>query len=294
MLELMKRLAAVVDKGSVTGAADFLHVTQPAVTKSVQQLEEHFGTPLLHRSRKGTIPTASGEVVYKLAKQMEKSVLDVQAELIANGEAAQRRVAIGAGLLWCYRYLPEVVVGLSQKMPDLDISVIAKPPSELEDLLYRGELDIGVGQLPKDRNSGIVYEELLVSRGAIFCHFTHPAHAKARSNQAILNEYPWITFTEEDKDALANVIGEPRQAPTKINNLMLACLIMQSGQHMMWLPEQLDSVMERFGIERLSYGSSGSDFISGIFYPKAALLRTSTRAVIDEIRSLSDKLIAVP
>lgn len=287
LLELMKRLAAVVDMGSVSGAAEALHVTQPAVTKSIQQLESHFGLPLLYRSRKGTVPTSSGKIVYRLAKQMEKSINNVEAEISAGREVERRRVSIGAGLLWCYRYLPDIALSIGDKLPELDLTLVAKPPQELDRMVSEGRLDIGIGQLPEKRTAGLVYEELLTSQGAIFCHTTHPLQTIELPDRSHLGNFPWITVTVEDRNAIMEMAGELFHPTVKTDNLMLASLIMQSGRHMMWLPKHLEHIMRKFGIERLRVGRAGPKFVSGVFYLDSVALRSSAHEVIKEIRALN-------
>ena len=77
MYEMLRRFAEAVDCGGITAAADRLSVSQPAVTKSLKQLEAHYGGELLVRGRRGVVPTEYGEIVYRLAKLMEKSIKNV-------------------------------------------------------------------------------------------------------------------------------------------------------------------------------------------------------------------------
>lgn len=79
-----RRLAAfvkIVDTGSLTRAADNLHVAQPALSQQVAALEAHFGQRLLIRSKRGVVPTEAGQALYRHAqiilRQLDQAKTDV-------------------------------------------------------------------------------------------------------------------------------------------------------------------------------------------------------------------------
>jgi DNA-binding transcriptional LysR family regulator len=191
MHEMMVRFAKTVECGGVSAAARELHISQPAVTKSLHQLSEHYEVPLLVRGKNGVTPTEYGQMVYRLAKILQKSMEDVGHEIDARRKNRASRLKIGAGLLWCYVYLPAALENLTRRSPGLKIEILLRPPARLHEMVCRGDLDIGLGQMPSDRLPGIIYEELLVSRSALFAHRRHPLTTKARLRDRDLQEYPW-------------------------------------------------------------------------------------------------------
>ncbi len=60
-LRQLRNLIAVIDNGSLGKAAEVLHISQPALTKSIQRLEERLGVPLFYRDSRGMRPTVYGE-----------------------------------------------------------------------------------------------------------------------------------------------------------------------------------------------------------------------------------------
>src|ERR1041384_7065588 len=66
----LKRFIAVVEGGSLGKAADALSLSQPGLSKSIHQLEAHFGEPLFHRGTKGVTATELGKAVYRRAKRV--------------------------------------------------------------------------------------------------------------------------------------------------------------------------------------------------------------------------------
>ena len=76
----LKTLVEVVNTGSLSRAAEALHVTQPAVSKRIKFMEEQYGCELLDRSGQRLRPTAAGRLVYEKAT----TVLEIEAELVSG------------------------------------------------------------------------------------------------------------------------------------------------------------------------------------------------------------------
>jgi DNA-binding transcriptional LysR family regulator len=286
MFNKMMRFAEVVDCGGISAAARKLYITQPAVTKSLKQLEDHYGVALLVRGKQGVVPTEYGKIVYQLAKLMAKSMSDVDEEIGAKRTKEESHLSIGVGLLWSYIYLPDALVALSERMPEVDIDISLRPPLELHDMVCDGRLDIAVGEMPRERHAGIVYEELLVSKSVVFIHSSHPLKSRRTISEAHLRQYPWVVFAISGKEIIAASDDETDKNVTRLANLLLACLLMQKGNHVMRLPLALAPILKQFGIEPIKHKASEHEFVSGLFYRKSALLRTTSREMIKEIRSV--------
>lgn len=287
MHELMIRFAKTVECGGVSAAARELHISQPAVTKSLHQLSSHYGVPLLTRGKQGVTPTEYGQIVYRLAKLLQKSLEDVGNEIEARRKDRAGSVSIGAGLLWCYVYLPAAVESISRLLPRLKVNILLRPPAILHEMVCQGELDIGLGQMPSDRHAGIVYEELLVSRSALFAHCDHPLNSKKRIRDSHLRQYPCAVFAAADNEVATTISGGSEYHVTTMDNLLLSCLLMQDKRHLMRLPRALAGILAKFDLVPLPHCSTDVEFVSGLYYRESALLRSTSRDVIEEIRKVS-------
>ncbi|WP_292332699.1 LysR family transcriptional regulator, partial [Mesorhizobium sp.] len=88
----LEAFVAVVETGSIVGASARLNLTQPGVTRRVQNLEERLATPLLDRQSKPLKPTASGREAYEHGRRVLRSLEDLKAGVSADGEADGHRV----------------------------------------------------------------------------------------------------------------------------------------------------------------------------------------------------------
>ena len=287
MYEMMKRFAQVVETGSVTAAANILCVSQPAVTKSLKQLEDHFSVELLIRGKKGVAPTEHGETVYRLAKLMQQSMSDVAREIGIKRAREGKQLRIGAGLLWCYVYLPDALNSVIDQDPELGVEVVLRPPEELHNMVSDGRLDLAVGEMPEERHCGIVYENLLVSKNSIFAHHSHPLRSKSTITDKDLKQCHWIVFSFTGRKTVAATHDPSDYNQTKLSNLFLACLLLQKGNHIMRIPSQLAPLVKQFGCEPIEYKSSENEFESGIFYSELALLKSAPHDMITAIRNLT-------
>lgn len=286
MYEMMRRFAEAVDCGAITAAANNLYVSQPAVTKSLKQLEEHYGVELLIRGKKGVVPTEYGEIVYRLAKLMQKSLNDVAQEIGTKKEQKDIELKVGAGILWSYFYLPDALDSVIQRKPEVDIEIVMRPPLELHDMVGDGRLDLAVGEMPEERYPGVVYEDLLISKSAIFVHETHPLKSKAKINSSDLRLCHWIVFAHTSKKTVAASHDPSDYNETKLSNLLLACLLLQKGSHVMRLPLSLAPLLEKYAIEPIRHKPSETEHMSGVFYRESAILKTASLEMIKEIRNL--------
>lgn len=77
-IQYLEALVAVVDTGSIVGAADRLHISQPAVTRRIQNLEEILNTPLLYRDARPFQLTTAAKEVYAVAVRVLASVHELE------------------------------------------------------------------------------------------------------------------------------------------------------------------------------------------------------------------------
>ncbi|OAK51458.1 LysR family transcriptional regulator [Rhodococcoides kyotonense] len=91
----MYSFVRIVDAGSITRAADILHIAQPALSQQMTALESHFGQQLLIRSKQGVEPTDAGKALYRHAQVILRQVESAQAEVSVVGRELAGGVSVG-------------------------------------------------------------------------------------------------------------------------------------------------------------------------------------------------------
>lgn len=154
-LEYFKVFYYTAKCGSVTGAAEKLSISQPAVSQSLKQLEIGMGVRLFQRSSRGVRLTAEGELLYTyVAKGYEQFRQGVEkVKQMQNLELGE--VHIGASDMTLRFFLLPYLEKFHEKYPDIKVVVSNGPTPETLTLLQNGNIDLGVVSTPFEEIEGI-------------------------------------------------------------------------------------------------------------------------------------------
>ncbi|WP_027580798.1 LysR family transcriptional regulator [Bradyrhizobium sp. Ai1a-2] len=146
----LRALTAVHAAGSITGAANRLNLTQPAVTLQLRNLQELAGLPLIQRTGEGMALTDAGRTVLALVERIESALADCEQSLDMIAGKSGGRVAMGAVSTAKY-FVPFAIAAFSQRYPKIDVTLRIGNREDIRDALRGYDLDIAVmGQPPAD------------------------------------------------------------------------------------------------------------------------------------------------
>jgi len=158
-LALMETFVRVVETGSFSGAARQLRVGQPAVSKSIAQLEEYLGVKLLTRSTRGLTPTEAGLGYLERARRTLEEL--AEAELAARGA--------GAGLRGRLRICAAVTFARIHLIPLLPKFLAQNPEIELEVVLDDRQIDLVQESIDVALRMGKLMDSALTARRIARC-----------------------------------------------------------------------------------------------------------------------------
>jgi DNA-binding transcriptional LysR family regulator len=144
----LEAFVSVVDRGSIVAAAAGLHLTQSAVTRRIQNLEDALGSPLLDRKTRPLQPTRAGQETYAFAKPVLSSVNDLKAGIMDGGEPS------GDFRFGMSRSLGDLAIGspircLRADLPKVRIKAFVQWSAVLLERLATRALDCAVVLLPE-------------------------------------------------------------------------------------------------------------------------------------------------
>jgi LysR family transcriptional regulator for metE and metH len=146
----LRALAAVHGDRSVTAAAKRLHLTQPAVTLQIRNLQELAGLPLIQRTNDGMLLTDAGREVLTLAERIEAAIADCETSLEMMAGKTAGRISIGAVSTAKY-FVPFMISGFSKLHPQIDITLSIGNRQEITAALRGYDLDFAImGRPPAD------------------------------------------------------------------------------------------------------------------------------------------------
>lgn len=144
-LNQLRALLAVAQAGSIHEAARTLHLTQPAVTRALRDLEDELGLTLLVRSSTGVTLTAPGQTLLQRAELVVNEMARTAEEMARLRDNRQGRVAIGMTPLAGITVLPRAYNHFRRVMPDVQLEFAEFSPSQLVEQLKNGALDFALG-----------------------------------------------------------------------------------------------------------------------------------------------------
>ena len=133
---------ATADAGTLTAAAGRLHISQPAATKALAQLEARLGGPLFDRQGRRLRLTGLGEALLPRARALVQQAADLEAEARrwCTGQAGALQLGVGPSVE--YRLLPDAVAQFYRDGRRVRLTVTSGPAGELVDALRSGRLDL--------------------------------------------------------------------------------------------------------------------------------------------------------
>jgi len=239
---------------SFTKAAESLHMTQPAVTFQVRQLEEHFNTRLFDRTHNRINLTEVGARVFayacdifELYDEMESTVR----EMTGNVSGV---LLLGASTTIAEYMLPSLLGSFKRKYPDVNIRLRVSNSDGIVAMVEQNEIDLGVVEAPV-QNKNLAVEVCRVDRLVAVLPALHPLTKKAAVSFADLLPYPYIA-REEGSGTRGVIMDYLRQSGFVPEDMNVS---MELGS-----PESIKGAVEAgMGVSILSRTTIGKELLLG-------------------------------
>ncbi len=149
-LRVLRYFLTVAREGSVTGAANFLHVTQPTLSRQIKELEEELGAKLFVRHSHSVTLTPDGMRLRKRAEEVLELVEKTEAEFSTKTESIGGDIHIGGGETRVMRHLAKIIRELRADYPDIRIHLHSGNSEDVAERLDKGLLDFVILIQPAD------------------------------------------------------------------------------------------------------------------------------------------------
>ncbi len=182
---------AVLEHGSILGAAEELGLAQPGLSRRMRALEGSLGVQLLTRSSQGIAPTVYGSLLERHARLVLRHQQQALDELrsLRDGVEGHARVGVAPALSGL---LPPAIARLSEERPGLTFSVVEGTYESLVRDLRTGEIDGAFSLLvPGYANEGLSVRKLVEDPVLVFCNPTHGLAKKRKVRLSALAKERW-------------------------------------------------------------------------------------------------------
>ena len=186
-------LIALDDHRNIHRAAEELHMTQPAASKQIKDLEEMLDVRLFDRLPRGMEPTMFGETMIRHARMALTSLALAHDDIVALKAGLAGQVEVGVIMTPAMALLPRAIAKVKQQAPMLRIGAHMEASNVLLDRLQRGTLDFMIGRiLEKENSAGLIYEELTEEPACAVVRVGHPLLAVSTLALGDIHDRAWI------------------------------------------------------------------------------------------------------
>ena len=216
-LHHLRDVVAIAEQGSLRGAARHLGLAQPALTRSLSELERELGAPLFERKARGMTPTIMGTAFVQRAEAILHEVRRAKEEAEQLQGGTQGTVTVGLSIAPHISVLPKVLKPFRARYPAIRLHVIEGFYPTLETGLRNGLVDFYIGPQPeRPVSSGLLLNTLFANTRAILCRRDHPL-ARATSLSALAGaEWATTSITLRAEEELGELFEQHGLSPPNL------------------------------------------------------------------------------
>jgi DNA-binding transcriptional LysR family regulator len=210
-LQQMEALIYLVEEGSFSRAAKKMLLTQPALTKNIQNIEELLTVRLVNRSNTGISLTAEGKIIYEYAKRMVKLRNEAREKILTLHENTSGSIYITASTIPATYILPRALSAFRKKHSDIRVYIKTADSEEAMNMVLDKETEIGcIGKKPQ--NKKLAAEPLWKDRLVLA---VPKGHRWLKKKSITLNELPQEPFIAREKGSATRDVLESYLKETK-------------------------------------------------------------------------------
>lgn len=192
-LDQLRYFLQIAERGNFTRAAEDLSISQPALSRSIQKLEEELGQPIFERKSRSVSLTDAGTLLQARALQVLSILDDTKAEITDDGESG--RVRVGAIPTIAPYFLPEILRRFSTEYPKATIVVQENTTDVLLKSCTQGEIDLAIVALPIPAKY-LEVEELFKEELLLVLPLNHPLADRAKISVSDVEPFPFVLLDE--------------------------------------------------------------------------------------------------
>ena len=137
----LRLVTAIADQGSVTSAANHLHLTQSALSHQLKDIEDRLGASLFQRLSKRMVLTQAGNRLLEAARSILVELQRAEDEIRETAKVREGVLRISTECYTCYHWLPSRMKMYSQKFPRVEVRIVAEATRHPFKALPDGKLD---------------------------------------------------------------------------------------------------------------------------------------------------------
>lgn len=236
-LRQLRHFVAVAEEKNFSGASRRVHLSQPALTRSIKALEDQLETRLLDRGPQGATLTRSGELFLEYARMILNDCDRAQREIRMFRDGVAGHVSMGIAMLFAGWIADEAVQRATTQLPDVELTVTEGYFEDLLGLLRTGQIDFALTNFAQPGGDDeFVVEPILDLHLRMIAATHHPLAQMTAIRPQDLAESRWVTINKAHSlDVLMQFFGSFDLTPPRAlrtNSLALLKALVANGSHL--------------------------------------------------------------
>jgi DNA-binding transcriptional LysR family regulator len=242
-LHQLRCFLAIIEEGGFNRATTRLHITQPALSYQIKQLEQELGASLFHRRPGGVSPTEAGRVLARHAREVMEAVHQTRRAVEKLAEGVVGQVRIGTVNSVGIYFLPQILWAMREKFPEVRPTVLYRHSNEIMEALLNNQIDLALIADPRpDRR--LRQEVILTEDVSLVCGRNHPLFFKKQVKPAEVRGLQFISLSAESptgrliREYLAR-IGVNVEPVVSTDNVETVKKMVEVGMGVAFLPDMV-------------------------------------------------------
>lgn len=225
--------AAIMQRHSITDAADLLGLSQPAVSKSLKMLEDELGLTLFTRTTRGLHATDEALELYSEASRLLQGFETLSTLARRLNRLEHARLTVYAMPTLCSTWLPQVAASFSDSYPNIKLDLRSAESPDIQKLASQGDLDVGIAKISSD-NPSVTKQRFGDLHGVCVLPKAHPLAEKKVITPEDFHGNMIVSLSQTDGlrrllDAQMLTSGLEYRSNISVSNSAMACEMVKNG-----------------------------------------------------------------
>jgi DNA-binding transcriptional LysR family regulator len=241
----LKQFIAIAETGNISRSAKQQNISQPALTRSMQNLEDGLGVELIERKANGVFLTPYGEHFLDYARSMVSDAERAKRELHTMKSGSRGKLAIGVGPVFSAGFLSSALDRLLSNGPEVEVQLVEGFVEDLSADLRAGKLDAVLSLFPANfDNSDLQFSSLCEVESVLAASAEHPLAHTRNVARAQLAKSPWVIADQKYVCNAYREFFDGSELATKVrhiraNSMRLIKNLVQESNYLTVLPRIL-------------------------------------------------------
>ena len=216
-LDHIRLVKEIIEEGTLTVAAEKLHISQPALSHQLKELEDKIGEKVFLRVNKKLIPSPIGQKIYHKSESILSQIKLLETEIARSVKGEHARISLATQCYTCYHWLPGVMKEIKEMLQHVELRLEDRATRKVFDYMFQGKIDLAIVSYCKE-DKNINYDLLFEDELVALVSSQHPLAGRKLLKLADIANQDLIVHDVEDR--ISTVLKTLQENSIPLNHIM--------------------------------------------------------------------------